>query len=159
MWELIDEQMGPYLGTGKGEAKAQFGAGIAQPAHHRAEGDAHVVVEDEDVRLTDQIEVALPRDVARLDDRDPHPALCAVAGALLGPLLAVQVGMGENILILAFVVIVIGGFAALLVAVPQSMQLSDVIATLTAAGASVRSQALVGSHATRYTVPPNGAKP
>src|SRR5258706_10754579 len=35
--------------------------------------------------------------------------LCAVAGALLGPLLAVQVGMGENILILAFVVIVIGG--------------------------------------------------
>jgi len=29
--------------------------------------------------------------------------LCAVAGALLGPLLAVQVGMGENILILAFV--------------------------------------------------------
>ena len=31
-------------------------------------------------------------------------ALCAVAGALLGPLLAVQVGMGENILILAFVV-------------------------------------------------------
>lgn len=29
MWELIDEQMGPYLGTGKGEAKAQFGAGIA----------------------------------------------------------------------------------------------------------------------------------
>ena len=36
-------------------------------------------------------------------------ALCAVAGAMLGPLLAVQVGMGENILILAFVVIVIGG--------------------------------------------------
>jgi meso-butanediol dehydrogenase/(S,S)-butanediol dehydrogenase/diacetyl reductase len=29
MWELIDEQMGPYLGTSKGEAKAQFGAGIA----------------------------------------------------------------------------------------------------------------------------------
>ena len=36
-------------------------------------------------------------------------ALCAVAGAMLAPLLAVQVGMGENILILAFVVIVIGG--------------------------------------------------
>ena len=36
-------------------------------------------------------------------------ALCAVAGAMLGPLLAVQVGMGEGILILAFVVIVIGG--------------------------------------------------
>src|SRR5919108_873377 len=36
-------------------------------------------------------------------------ALCALAGAMLGPILAVQVGMGENILILAFVVIVIGG--------------------------------------------------
>ncbi|HYR37116.1 MAG TPA: branched-chain amino acid ABC transporter permease, partial [Burkholderiales bacterium] len=36
-------------------------------------------------------------------------ALCALAGAMLAPLLAVQVGMGENILILAFVVIVIGG--------------------------------------------------
>jgi len=35
--------------------------------------------------------------------------LCALAGALLGPILAVQVGMGESILILAFVVIVIGG--------------------------------------------------
>ena len=52
-------------------------------------------------------------------------ALCGVAGGLLGPLLAVQVGMGESILILAFVVIVIGGigsvrgalFGALLVGV------------------------------------------
>jgi len=40
-------------------------------------------------------------------------ALCAVAGALLGPLLAVQVGMGENILILAFVVISIGGIGSI----------------------------------------------
>jgi len=40
-------------------------------------------------------------------------ALCALAGALLGPLLAVQVGMGENILILAFVVIVIGGIGSI----------------------------------------------
>ena len=39
-------------------------------------------------------------------------ALCALAGALLGPLLAVQVGMGESILILAFVVIVIGGIGS-----------------------------------------------
>ena len=39
-------------------------------------------------------------------------ALCAVAGGMLGPLLAVQVGMGENILILAFVVIVIGGIGS-----------------------------------------------
>ncbi len=40
-------------------------------------------------------------------------ALCAVAGALLGPLFAVQVGMGESILILAFVVIVIGGIGSI----------------------------------------------
>src|SRR5215472_12948285 len=40
-------------------------------------------------------------------------ALCAVAGALLGPLLAVQVGMGENILILAFVVITITGIGSI----------------------------------------------
>jgi branched-chain amino acid transport system permease protein len=39
--------------------------------------------------------------------------LCAVAGAMLGPLLAVQVGMGEDILILAFVVIVIGGIGSI----------------------------------------------
>lgn len=35
--------------------------------------------------------------------------LCALAGGLLGPLLSVQVGMGESIIILAFVVVVIGG--------------------------------------------------
>jgi branched-chain amino acid transport system permease protein len=40
-------------------------------------------------------------------------ALCALAGALLGPLLAVQIGMGESILILAFVVIVIGGIGSI----------------------------------------------
>jgi branched-chain amino acid transport system permease protein len=40
-------------------------------------------------------------------------ALCAVAGALLGPILAVQIGMGESVLILAFVVIVIGGIGSI----------------------------------------------
>ncbi|HUP30329.1 MAG TPA: branched-chain amino acid ABC transporter permease [Usitatibacter sp.] len=39
--------------------------------------------------------------------------LCALAGALLGPLLAVQVGMGESILILALVVVVIGGIGSI----------------------------------------------
>lgn len=39
-------------------------------------------------------------------------ALAALAGALLGPVLAVEVGMGENILILALVVIVIGGIGS-----------------------------------------------
>jgi chorismate mutase len=46
--------------------------------------------------------------------------------------------------------------AALLVAVPQTINLADLIGTLTAAGASVRSQALVGSHARRYTVAADG---
>src|SRR5213593_102752 len=65
-------------------------------------------------------------------------ALCAVAGAMLGPLVAVQVGMGESILILAFVVIVIGGigsirgalFGALLVGVVDTVERSVVPAAL-----------------------------
>lgn len=40
-------------------------------------------------------------------------ALCAIAGALLGSILSVQVGMGESILILAFVVIVVGGIGSI----------------------------------------------
>ena len=40
-------------------------------------------------------------------------ALSALAGAMLGPLLAVEVGMGESILILAFVVIVVGGIGSI----------------------------------------------
>ncbi|HZR02249.1 MAG TPA: branched-chain amino acid ABC transporter permease, partial [Burkholderiales bacterium] len=40
-------------------------------------------------------------------------ALSALAGAMLGPLLAVEVGMGEGILILAFVVIVVGGIGSI----------------------------------------------
>ena len=39
-------------------------------------------------------------------------ALCALAGAMLSPLLVVQVGMGESILILAFVTVVIGGIGS-----------------------------------------------
>jgi branched-chain amino acid transport system permease protein len=39
--------------------------------------------------------------------------LAAVAGALLGPLTAVQVGMGEQILILVLVCIVIGGIGSI----------------------------------------------
>ncbi len=38
--------------------------------------------------------------------------LAGLAGALAGPLLAIEVGMGENILILAFVVIIIGGLGS-----------------------------------------------
>jgi branched-chain amino acid transport system permease protein len=39
--------------------------------------------------------------------------LAAVAGALLAPILAIEIGMGENILILALVVIVIGGIGSI----------------------------------------------
>ena len=48
--------------------------------------------------------------------------------------------------------------AALLVSVTGSSSLEKIRSALIGAGASVRSSALVGSHATRYTVPPNGAK-
>jgi chorismate mutase len=48
--------------------------------------------------------------------------------------------------------------AALLVSVGHG-SLDKIKAALIGAGASVRSSALVGSHATRYTVPPTGAKP
>lgn len=67
-------------------------------------------------------------------------ALCAVAGALLGTILSVQVGMGESILILAFVVIVIGGigsvrgalFGAVLVGVVDTLSRSLLPAALKA---------------------------
>src|ERR1700742_4757218 len=39
--------------------------------------------------------------------------LAGLAGAMAGPILAVQVGMGEQILILAFVVVVIGGVGSI----------------------------------------------
>ena len=47
--------------------------------------------------------------------------------------------------------------AALLVSVAGHSSLEKIRSALIEAGASVRSSALVGSHATRYTVPPNGA--
>ncbi|MCW5236675.1 branched-chain amino acid ABC transporter permease [Verminephrobacter eiseniae] len=67
-------------------------------------------------------------------------ALCALAGTLLGAILEVQVGMGESILILAFVVIVIGGVGsirgalvgALLVGMVDTLSRSLLPATLRA---------------------------
>jgi chorismate mutase len=44
--------------------------------------------------------------------------------------------------------------AALLASISDGVQIADLTSVLIDAGASVRSQALVGSHATRYTVPP-----
>ena len=49
--------------------------------------------------------------------------------------------------------------AALLVSVPQGKTVDDIVAALRGAGVSVRSQALVGSHATRYMVGADGARP
>ena len=48
--------------------------------------------------------------------------------------------------------------AALLISVARPQSLDKITSALIAAGASVRSTALVGSHATRYTVPSNGAR-
>src|SRR5712691_4120301 len=48
--------------------------------------------------------------------------------------------------------------AALLVSISGANRLEKIKLALIQAGASVRSSALVGSHATRYTVPPNGTK-
>ena len=39
-------------------------------------------------------------------------ALAGLAGAMTGPLLSVEVGMGDRILIITFVVIVIGGIGS-----------------------------------------------
>src|SRR5271165_5574928 len=47
--------------------------------------------------------------------------------------------------------------AALLVSISGANRLEKIKLALIEAGASVRSTALVGSHATRYTVPPNGS--
>jgi chorismate mutase len=49
--------------------------------------------------------------------------------------------------------------AALLISVPQGSSFAKVADALVKAGASVRSSALVGSHATRYTVSAAGARP
>ena len=49
--------------------------------------------------------------------------------------------------------------AALLVSVPETKTVDDIVAALRGAGVSVRSQALVGSHATRYMVSADGARP
>jgi chorismate mutase len=49
--------------------------------------------------------------------------------------------------------------AALLISVPQGGTIKAIAAALVKAGASVRSSALVGSHATRYTVPAGSARP
>ena len=85
--------------------------------------------------------------------------LAGLAGAMAGPILAVESGMGENILILTFVVIVIGGvgsirgalLAALMVGMvetlggillPSILRLFLPIATADGAGASLASMSV-----------------
>ena len=49
--------------------------------------------------------------------------------------------------------------AALLISVPHGQSFAAIADILVEAGASVRSSALVGSHATRYTVPAEKRRP
>ncbi len=73
-------------------------------------------------------------------------ALCAAAGALLGPLLAVQVGMGESVLILAFVVVVIGGIGSIRGALIGAM-LVGLVDTLSRTALPVLLRGVVGASA------------
>src|SRR5689334_7292840 len=72
-------------------------------------------------------------------------ASAARAAAALADLIAIPEGTFDG--------------AALLVSVPQGKTVDDLVAALRGAGVSVRSQALVGSHATRYMVGADGARP
>jgi chorismate mutase len=67
------------------------------------------------------------------------------AASALAPLIAVPDPMADD-------------GAALLVSVPAGGKIADVVAALVKAGAKVHSSALVGSHATRYTVPAKNPK-
>jgi len=69
----------------------------------------------------------------------------ARAASALGELIAIPEGSFDG--------------AALLVSVPQGRTVDDILAGLRGAGVSVRGQALVGSHATRYMVGADGARP
>jgi branched-chain amino acid transport system permease protein len=66
---------------------------------------------------------ALGVDIGRLYTLDfaLGALLAGLAGVLAGPFLAIQSGMGEPILILAFVVVVIGGIGSLKGAVAGSL--------------------------------------
>ena len=69
----------------------------------------------------------------------------ARAASALGELIAIPEGSFDG--------------AALLVSVPRGRTVDDILAGLRGAGVSVRGQALVGSHATRYMVGADGARP
>ncbi len=102
--------------------------------------------------------------------------LAGTAGALAGPLLAIEVGMGENILILTFVVIVVGGIgsirgalvAALLIGLidtyaraflPTLLRALVEPATADAAGASIAGMAIYLAMALVLIFKPRGLFP
>jgi chorismate mutase len=119
-----------------------------------------------------------PKIIARLPfvDRDKHPAalpvfvISRVAADAMVPDVAVWslrvAGWGPKaakaVAHLADVIAVPDSAfdgAALLVSVPQGSSIERISAAVVNAGASIRSSALVGSHATRYTLPATGARP
>jgi chorismate mutase len=119
-----------------------------------------------------------PKIIARLPfvERDDHPAampvfaISRVAPDALVTEVAVwsirvsgwSAAAGRNIAALADILAVpdraFDG-AALLVSLPVGRPLEEITAALVKSGASVRSSALVGGHATRYTVGTNGTTP
>ncbi|HEY6699804.1 MAG TPA: chorismate mutase [Pseudolabrys sp.] len=114
---------------------------------------------------------AAPKIIARLPfvERPDHPAalpvfvICRVAADAMATEAAVWsvrvsgwgVGPAEALTALAdFIAVPDRAFdgAALLISLPRETSLQSISAALVKAGATVRSAALVGSHATRYTV-------
>ena len=114
---------------------------------------------------------AAPKIIARLPfvERPDHPAalpvfvICRVAADAMATEAAVWsvrvsgwgVGLAEALTALAdFIAVPDRAFdgAALLISLPRETSLQSISAALVKAGATVRSAALVGSHATRYTI-------
>ena len=92
----------------------------------------------------------------------PHPEAVVRDGATVWSVRVSGWGMkpAQALALLAEAVVVPEGAfdgAALLVSLPAGRPIEEITAALVKAGASVRSQALVGSHATRYTVSADGA--
>lgn len=73
--------------------------------------------------------------------------LAGLAGALAGPILSVQVGMGEQILIIAFVIVVIGGVGSIRAAFLGALLIGMVDTMLRAFGPGLMRRVLAGPDA------------
>jgi branched-chain amino acid transport system permease protein len=73
--------------------------------------------------------------------------LAGLAGLMAGPLLAVQIGMGEQILITTFVVVVIGGVGSIRGAFIASLMIGVVVTTLRAYLPGLLRQVMAGPEA------------